>query len=435
VSPEGAAEPEVCTNGYMDMNALGYNSTQVKKIDKTTAVWTSGLGWVEWIVLVTIFLDCFGNILRFFPALSGRPAELESARNCICEGNVILGCTSPFVSEDEAIFLRSLLGRTATVFHTIGGRHNLSRMYLDTIRNEKRGKCEANRRHLWLSWIEFITILGRIGADDGYYDGDEEDFEEGDWEGKEGEEPEWDEEEDQNHDPSSSTDYLTPKATSHQSRNGSGESLNASSTHAPRPIRRSRVASQPAFPRPSRTTLSQIPMSLRDRASIVDTSRVSQSSTQPTTTSAALGNDFTSIRVNNNEVVNFEKRHRSNTVAAGAAGGAAGGMRPSFRNHKIFSNLLEAKATQARMNQARLSMAQFFPLLLLWLLLWLAPLPLALVDQRSQIFREEIRHNLKTSPRDRKLVPLIPLMPKRISSLPWQICFHWFVSLTAGWRL
>lgn len=75
--------------------------------------------------------DCFGNVLRYFPVVSGRPTELKSARSCVCEGITVLGCTSPFVSEDEAIFLRSLIGRTATIFHTIGGRHNLSGLYLE----------------------------------------------------------------------------------------------------------------------------------------------------------------------------------------------------------------------------------------------------------------------------------------------------------------
>lgn len=39
-------------------------------------------------------------------------------------------------------------------------------LYIDTILNEKRGKGEANRRHLWLCWLEFLTLLGRIGAGD-----------------------------------------------------------------------------------------------------------------------------------------------------------------------------------------------------------------------------------------------------------------------------
>jgi hypothetical protein len=413
-SAGSTVEPEVCSNGVMDMSALGYNTTHVKKIYKTTAIWSSGLGWVEWIVLITIFLDCFGNILRFFPALSGRPTELESARNCICEGNVILGCTSPFVSEDEAIFLRSLLGRSATVFHTIGGRHDLSGMYLDTILNEKRGKGEANRRHLWLSWIEFITILGRIGAEDGWEGDGGYGDEEGDWDEDDGE---WGEEE--NVEGKQEEDQEQEGLI--QSRRGSGrvsgrvsgiarQGSNASGTvgagagrrHSRRTSRAASAAAEysAAGPRSSRTTLSQIPMSLRGRASVVDTStsRLSQASAAGlgplvaapadgpppagpsvgrSSVSGALGmgqgrgNDFTSIRVTQHEVVNFDKRQRSNTVATGATGagtGAVGGgapggtARPSFRNHEIFSNLLEAKTTQQqqqrRMSQARLSMVQ-----------------------------------------------------------------------------
>jgi hypothetical protein len=336
------------------MTSISLNTTHITKVDKTTSVWTSGLGWVEWVVLVTIFLDCFGNILRFFPVVSGRPTELESARSCACEGNVILGCTSPFVSEDEAIFLRSLLGRTATVFHTIGGRHDLSGMYLDTILNEKRGKGEANRRHLWLSWIEFVTILGRIGADDGY--GDEEDEDEDGEFGEEGKgEPEWDEEEEDNR--PTDNDFLTPHR---QTRSGTtargsfGRQPSGSSTQATK-TGRTRAVSQLGGPssRVSRTTLSQIPMTLRGRASIVDPSRVSQSLDQQP---AGANKEFASIRVNNTEVVSFDKRHRSQSVATATNGGTA--SRPSFRNHDLFSTLLEAKTTQAhRQSQARLSMA------------------------------------------------------------------------------
>lgn len=35
-------------------------------------------------------------------------------------GRAVLATVAPFVSEDESIFLRSLLGRTTTIFHTIG---------------------------------------------------------------------------------------------------------------------------------------------------------------------------------------------------------------------------------------------------------------------------------------------------------------------------
>ena len=350
VSSEGLVDPTACNNGMIDMDTIALNHTVVDKIDKTTSVWMSGLNWIEWLVLITIFLDCFGNVLRYFPVVSGRPTELESARSCTCEGVTVLGCTSPFVSEDEAIFLRSLIGRTTTVFHTIGGRHNISGLYLDTILNEKRGKGEANRRHLWLSWIEFVTILGRIGADDGYYDNNNDDDEEEEVEDDEEENCEWDEDSKRE---SSVNDFLTPDSrvsgisgtqrlsTTSSSKRKTRESIDrqasAASTHVSKTGRTHRDS---ANPRTSRTTLSQIPANIRSRASIVDPNRITQNFNRQS-------NDFASLRVNNTEVVNFDKRLRTSTTLGG---------RPSFRNHELFSNLVEAKAeSKARMSMSRKS--------------------------------------------------------------------------------
>jgi hypothetical protein len=36
-----------------------------------------------------------------------------------------LGTVTPIVSESPSIFLRSLIGRTATAFHTIGSNNNI----------------------------------------------------------------------------------------------------------------------------------------------------------------------------------------------------------------------------------------------------------------------------------------------------------------------
>jgi hypothetical protein len=166
VSSDNMPNPDYCLDGELDLSAISVNETLVVKTGSVHADWMTGINWVEWVVLITIFFDCFGNVLRYLPVLSGRPTELESARNCQCEGVAVMGCASPFVSEDEAIFLRGLIGRTATAFHTVGSRHNMHGLYIDTILNEKRGKGEANRRHLWLCWLEFLTLLGRIGAGD-----------------------------------------------------------------------------------------------------------------------------------------------------------------------------------------------------------------------------------------------------------------------------
>lgn len=184
-SDANGQQPFNCEGGKIPLDLLISNTSDTYSTGEITAVWASNISWVEWIVILTIFFDCFGNLLRFLPALSGRPTELESARSCICEGAIVIGCASPFVSEDEAILLRSLIGRTITVFHTIGGRHNLQGLYADIILNEKRGKGEETRKMIYFSWIKFITLVGRLGiskesASDGEDSNDNEFCSEGD---------------------------------------------------------------------------------------------------------------------------------------------------------------------------------------------------------------------------------------------------------------
>ena len=115
----------------------------------------------DWIVLITLFFDTFGNILRYLPLLSGRPAEIESAKEIKCTGKAVLGCCTPIVSESEPVFLRGLIGRTATAFHTIGSRHSIQGLYMDTIINELRRGFDK-RQDQWVAWIEFILTLTEI---------------------------------------------------------------------------------------------------------------------------------------------------------------------------------------------------------------------------------------------------------------------------------
>lgn len=289
VSSEGMADPSSCNNGYLNPNLLSTNKTKTYDTLVMTSVWMSGLNWIEWVVLVTIFFDCFGNVLRYLPVVSGRPTELESARNCLCEGVTVAGCCSPFVSEDEAIFLRSLIGRAATIFHTVGGRHNLHAMYVDTILNEKRGKGEANRFHLWLSWLEFLTLLARIGVDDSYLEDDDFD----------------------NDSPRvSETNEAKPR-----------ESLVRVDHEKFRPLRQQNsnlttdAQTRGATRMGRRSTLSYVPENLRDLASISGASNIVQPLETP-----VVGTQFASLRVNNTETVNFSKKTRSNSVIGGVDG-------------------------------------------------------------------------------------------------------------------
>jgi hypothetical protein len=77
---------------------------------------------------------------------------------------VVLGLCSPFVSEDNTILLRSLLGRTCTMLHTCGGRHNIQGLYVDTIMNERRLKGERHRKNIWLGWMAFLSDIAGLCA-------------------------------------------------------------------------------------------------------------------------------------------------------------------------------------------------------------------------------------------------------------------------------
>lgn len=325
VSSVGMPDPEGCADGKVELDLLVSNETRTFDTDKKESKWMSGINWVEWVVLITIFFDCFGNLLRYLPVLSGRPTELESARSCLCEGITVVGCTSPFVSEDEAIFLRSLIGRTATVFHTVGGRHNMHGMYLDTILNEKRGKGETNRKHLWYCWMEFVTLLARIGSDD--YDeedgfDDYDDDEEGD---------EYDDDRKHNYQRSATGESFedgrarqsTLGGDARPRRSTLNKQTSVASTHVTRGLER----------RESRATLSAIPANIRGNASINDLNSMTITGDKPIT-----GADFGSLRVNSSEVVNFDKRNRSSTIGGGPT------ARPSFRNHEIFARMSQATA-------------------------------------------------------------------------------------------
>lgn len=320
VSSEDSPDPTSCANGHLDPIILSTNKTKHYDTLVMTSVWMSGLNWVEWVVIITIFLDCFGNILRFLPVVSGRPTELESARNCLCEGVTVAGCCSPFVSEDEAIFLRSLIGRTATIFHTVGGRHNMHAMYIDTILNEKRGKGEANRFHLWLSWLEFITLLARIGVDDTFIEDD--DYDNGSEHKSEQDDQEF----------------------THQNpilQNGRRPSLKQQSSNVT-----TDAQTRGTFRIGRRSTISHVPESLRARASITGP----VTSAQPMET-PVIGTEFASLRVNNTDTVNFIKRTRNNSVIAGVDGA----VRPSDvkgRQSQVGIAFLDARIPQINENQA-----------------------------------------------------------------------------------
>jgi hypothetical protein len=122
-------------------------------------VWGAGITEIEWTILLVAFFDAFNSILRGLPMISGKPTQVESTKGVSCHGTAVIGNCSPFVAEDEAIFLRGLLGKTCTAFNTCAGRHTIRGLYVDTILNEKRLKGEEHRKAQWLSWMKFINSM------------------------------------------------------------------------------------------------------------------------------------------------------------------------------------------------------------------------------------------------------------------------------------
>jgi nitrate reductase NapE component len=128
-------------------------------VSDTTIAWGGGTEVWEWCVLAVIWFGALGNIFRLLPLVAGRPSAIESSQKCTLDGVAALGVCSPFSSEDDAILLRSLLGRACTMFHTVGSRHSIQGFYMDAILNERRIKGEVSRRNCWIAWMKFLHAL------------------------------------------------------------------------------------------------------------------------------------------------------------------------------------------------------------------------------------------------------------------------------------
>lgn len=156
----GGQYPKNCIEGVIPMDLLVTNVSKQVETGSDNVVWGGNLHFIEWVVLMVLFFDTFGNILRGLPILSGRPSDINAARTCHVHGIAVLGHVTPIVSEDEVALLRSLIGRTATALRTACGRHSLQATYIDIIANEKRGEPnEIARFKLWMAWMDFITNI------------------------------------------------------------------------------------------------------------------------------------------------------------------------------------------------------------------------------------------------------------------------------------
>jgi hypothetical protein len=136
------------------------------KIEETREViWGSGIDNVEYFILFVVYIGIVSTILKLLPIVCGRPSCVESTKECNLTGKASLGLCSPFAFEDEVVFLRSLIGRTSTIFNTIRGRHEIEGLYVDAILNERRVNMDDERKYHWIAWMKFLHRLIEICRD------------------------------------------------------------------------------------------------------------------------------------------------------------------------------------------------------------------------------------------------------------------------------
>ena len=104
-------------------------------------------------------MESFGALCKFLPILVGLPTEKELHSQVQTKGTAVIVLTTPIVAENEAIFLRTLIGRTLTAFHTMGGRHVVRGFYLDMIIDELRNNKWLLRAHIFAAWIDYLGFL------------------------------------------------------------------------------------------------------------------------------------------------------------------------------------------------------------------------------------------------------------------------------------
>ena len=127
-----------------------------------SAEWGTGLTGVDLLVIVVMFLETFGAVCKLSPVMVGGPTETFKHKDVQVVGTAACSLMTPIVSENEAILLRTCLGRTLTCFHGIGGRHVIQGFYIDVFLDEFRGKNPLKRPGMWCAWVEFVAFLCKI---------------------------------------------------------------------------------------------------------------------------------------------------------------------------------------------------------------------------------------------------------------------------------
>lgn len=125
--------------------------------------WPQDFTFIEIALLFVLVMGNFANIAKWIGLLSGYPNSPMNGLQVELEGHIVIGTCTPILGENDAVFLRSLLGRHAAAFHTVLGRHDIEGLYIDIFANEQRSRTEKNvRLNQWCAWIEFIQFMAEL---------------------------------------------------------------------------------------------------------------------------------------------------------------------------------------------------------------------------------------------------------------------------------
>ena len=129
--------------------------------------WCQDFTPVELALVFVAVMGQFANIVKWMTIFSGYPNSPMNGLNVELEGHAVIGTCTPILGENDAVFLRSLIGRHSAAFHTVAGRHNIEGLYVDIFANEQRSRTGGNvRQNQWCAWVEFLRFLSELRMED-----------------------------------------------------------------------------------------------------------------------------------------------------------------------------------------------------------------------------------------------------------------------------
>jgi hypothetical protein len=159
-------EQDIYGSSLDHLQEVDRRQLQTISVSSSYGRWGQNIKAVSWVVLIVLFFSAFSQYMKYAPVMSGRPKELlRSVPEC--KGKAVVSVVTPIVDEDYALFLRSLLGRALTVFHTVANKeHKIQGLYVDTIINEeRRGKVMEIRNIVWKAFNYFLLEVVLITSE------------------------------------------------------------------------------------------------------------------------------------------------------------------------------------------------------------------------------------------------------------------------------